>query len=332
MSDEQELRELLKDEPPSRPSNSAEMAAPTPPSAQRTDVDFALWQVLPNGKYRPGARTEPLLPAGAYRIGQDDFGPFVSRMNILSDDIVELPEASHRRVLEGIRKFWASKVRYQKHGLIYKRGVLLWGPPGGGKTVTAQLLMHEVATSHNGIVLVVDNPELAVAILRILRSIEMNRPLVLLLEDVDEIISHHGEHALLAMLDGEHQTDNVVYVATTNYPERLGARIVNRPSRFDERIKIGMPSLEARLVYLRRACAGATVPIDDWAADTEGFSIAHLRELVVAVLCLEQDYLIVLERLRAMEIQPKPLEGFRKGTLGLSDTKQVAGVGRIGRA
>lgn len=325
MSDEQELKELLAQEYPAQPTRgSAIEAAPPPPTSAstRTDVDFALWQILPNGRFRPGARTQAKLPAAAYRVQRDDYGLFLTRTDILSDEIIELPEASHLRVLEGIRKFWASQSRYQKHGLIYKRGVLLWGPPGGGKTVTSQLLMNEIVRKHDGVVILADNPSWAVEALRFLRAIEPIRPLIVVLEDVDEIVREHSEHSLLAMLDGEHQTDNVVYIATTNYPERLGARIVNRPSRFDERIKIGMPSRAARIVYLKKACAGLDVPLEQWADDTDGLSIAHLRELVVAVICLEQEYAGVIERLRAMEIRPKEDEGFRPKNLGLLTAQQ----------
>ncbi len=319
MNDDQELNERLVESPADIQAyrgnrvdlaNSIVQPASSPMAVDpsRTDVDFCQWQVLPNGKYRPGARTAPILPAGAYGVGEDQLGPFLSRMKIPMDEIIELPEASHLRVLEGIRKFWTSKAKYQTHGLLYKRGILLWGPPGGGKTVTSQLLINEIVQRYDGIVLFVENPSLATAALRFIRAIEPVRPLIVLLEDVDEIIAQFNEHSILAMLDGEHQTDNVVYIATTNYPERLGARIVNRPSRFDERIKIGMPGEAARRAYLKKTCGQGKdwTDLDLWVADTEGLSIAHLRELVVAVMCLEQEYGDVLLRLRAMEIVPKP--------------------------
>ncbi len=168
-----------------------------------------------------------------------------------------------------------------------------------------------------------DNPDLTVAVLRFFRRIEPARPLIVVFEDVDETVGRYGEHSLLAVLDGEHQTDNVVYLATSNYPERLGARIVNRPSRFDERIKIGMPSAEARRAYLLKAIGGATVDLHRWVTDTKELSIAHLRELVVAVLCLEQDYDSVLSRLRAMEIMPKPEDGFKAKTFQLEKAAQM---------
>lgn len=323
MNEEQELSERLQNAPYAAQGGGSDLKDAAPSPTVRTDVDYSLWQVLTNGSFRPGSRTQKTLPPGAYRIDSDDRGLFFSYIKVISDSIIELPEASHLRVLEGIRKFWQSKERYQKHGLIYKRGVLLWGPPGGGKTVTAQLLMNEIITKHKGIVLLCVYPSLCVSALQVLRAIEPNRPLIVLLEDVDETIRAQGEHALLAMLDGEHQVDNVVYIASTNYPERLGARIVNRPSRFDERIKIGMPSAASRLAYLNKVVGDVQMPLAKWVADTEGLSIAHLRELVVAVLCLDQPYENVLERLRHMEVAPKPEEGFRRQEFGLNKAAQA---------
>jgi hypothetical protein len=289
-----------------------------PAPSIRPDTDIAQWQIGPNSTFRPGPKTRAALPSGAYIVGQDGFGPYLETMKLMTVSLVELPDTANTRVLEGIRKFWASKERYARHGLIYKRGVLLWGPPGSGKTVTAQLLIQEIVTVHDGIVIICNQPELCILALKIIRIIEPTRPLIVLLEDLDDMM-RHAEHPILAMLDGEHQTDNVVYVATTNYPEHLGARIVNRPSRFDERIYVGMPSKLARRTYLQKATQAdplTEAEIDRWSDDTEGLSIAHLRELVAAVHCLEQEYDSVLTRLRQMAIKPEPEQGFARFRFG----------------
>ena len=103
----------------------------------------------------------------------------------------------------------------------------------------------------------------------------------------------------------------------TNYPDRLGARIVNRPSRFDERILVGMPSAAARKVYLRKVASELTdEEIERWVADTDQLSVAHLRELSAAVLCLGQDYPSVLSRLKIMKYKPKEKDGIESSPLG----------------
>jgi SpoVK/Ycf46/Vps4 family AAA+-type ATPase len=288
-----------------------------------TDMDYSQWQVGPNGKFRAAAQTIPSLHPGVYKVQQDDNGIFLQLQNVISDNIVELPETANVKVLDGMKKFWSSRDKYDKFGLIYKRGVLLWGPPGSGKSVTINLLMKELITA-GGIVLICAHPDLMEAMLGRIRQMEAERPIIVVLEDIDEIIDKHGEHSILSMLDGENQIANVVYLATTNYPERLGARIVNRPSRFDERIFVGMPSPVARKAYLKFAAKEIDeVTLERWTADTKNFSIAHLRELVAASFCLEQPYEEVLKRLRSMTEKPKFVDGFRKGSAGFGDDESA---------
>jgi SpoVK/Ycf46/Vps4 family AAA+-type ATPase len=292
------------------------LSTDTSPEKKTTDLDFSQWQVGPNGKYRAATRTIPNLIPGVYKILQDDGGFYLQYQNVISDNIVELPETANVKVLGGMKKFWASRERYEKYGLVYKRGVLIWGPPGSGKTVTINLLMRELI-SHGGIVLLCSNPEMMEVMLQRIRLLEPERPIIVVMEDIDEIIEKYNEHAILSMLDGENSVANVCYVATTNYPERLGARIVNRPSRFDERIFVGMPKPAARKAYLKHAAPELEdATLDQWVKDTEGFSVAHLRELVAASFCLEQPYVEVLKRLKSMTEKPKFVDGFRKGKTG----------------
>jgi SpoVK/Ycf46/Vps4 family AAA+-type ATPase len=63
-----------------------------------------------------------------------------------------------------------------------------------------------------------------------------------------------------------------------------------RPSRFDKRILIGMPNAQSRRMYLKKKLEGHKVNLDKWVEDTDGMSLAHLKELVVAVTILDNDY------------------------------------------
>lgn len=73
-----------------------------------------------------------------------------------------------------------------------------------------------------------------------------------------------------------------------------------------------MPSPAAREVYLRSRL-GKDERIVQWVKDSEGLSVAHLRELVVAVCCLGRTYAETIERLRSMAHTPKSEGGNAAG-------------------
>lgn len=293
------------------PKNTqGEMAMPSQPSTSFSTTDYSQWMVCPNDVFRPSGSTVKTLEPAVYRIEHDDRGIYFQRHPIVTDQLVAIDDSASRRVIDGIQTFWKSRKRFAEHGILFKRGVLLWGPPGSGKTVTVTFLVRDLLDK-GGIVVLCRNPKLTVMGLGELRRIEPERPLIVILEDIEEMILVHGEHELLGLLDGEHQVANVVNIATTNYPEQLGSRIVNRPSRFDEVIKIGMPSARARRTYLQASLSDVRLnpPLDKWVHDTEGLSIAHLRELVAATQCLGQPYETTLERLKHMRVHPNSERG-----------------------
>jgi SpoVK/Ycf46/Vps4 family AAA+-type ATPase len=160
--------------------------------------------------------------------------------------------------------------------------------------------------SRGGIVVMTKCPSVSIQGLAQIRKIQPNIPMVNIFEDIDTIIENYGESDLLSLLDGENQIDNIVSIATTNYPEKLDHRFKNRPSRFDEIYKVDMPNEAVRRNYLVSITEGkidADVVdnnIDKWVDDTKDFSLAHLREMIVGVYCLDGEYDTVLKRLRAM--------------------------------
>jgi hypothetical protein len=323
MSDQQELQELLTRIDEITPLRKPDVLAE--PSQSQVASEHSQWEVGANGTFFPTGRTQHRLPTGAYTIGVTENGFYFEQKKILSDTLVDLDNSNSLQVIEGIKLFWKRREQFAARGVLYKRGILMWGPPGSGKTATLTLLMQELLKL-GGIVILVQHPRLVIGALKSLRRIEPERPLIVVLEDVEEIIRTFGEHEILALLDGEHQTDNVVNIATTNYPELLGARIVNRPSRFDEVVKIGMPSARMREQYLVHVLGNADVSCDElqrWVADTEGMSIAHLKELVIAVTCLDQKYDTVIARLRTMKVMPKST-GYNEHPVGFTGQTAAA--------
>ncbi len=260
--------------------------------------DVQQWSVC-RGTYRPCLSSRPALPAGTYECGIDMNGVYLSLVTAPGDAVIPLPGCQSERVLAGIRRFWGSAELYARHRLVYKRGILLYGPPGSGKSVTIRRLAEELEAA-GGVVILATAPGVIIQALVAIRQIEPERPLIVVYEDLDGLI-RHWEEPILSVLDGQHQVGNVVSIATTNYMDKLPARLTQRPSRFDEVIEILMPGVEARRAYLKYAAPELdTETLRQWVEDTEGFSVAHLRELIAAVWCLSQDYDEVIARLRLM--------------------------------
>jgi len=267
--------------------------------------DGRMWAVYGGRNYSACEKAVISLPPGQYTVdANDSIGIFFRKEDINLDELMILPDSKSSEVISEIQRFWTLEDKFRDFGYLWKRGVMLWGPPGSGKTSTLQIISKNIVDS-GGISVYVNNPDMTSRGLKSLRGVEPARPIVIMLEDIDAIVEEYGESELLALMDGELQIDNVVFVATTNYPERLDRRFINRPSRFDIVKKIGMPSPDARRVYLstknkRIAKKGQEHELKRWIAESKDFSIAHLKELIISVEVFGQTLTEAGSRLRKM--------------------------------
>lgn len=256
-------------------------------------------------KFFPAASTVPVLMPGIYDVQIDNMkGIYFQKINVKTDGLLRFPETNSEKVIEEISKFWEREHIFKKYNLNYKRGIFLWGPPGSGKSSTIQLICEDVI-NRNGVVFKFINPSLFCDGIRIFREIQPETPVVVLMEDIDSIVDSYNESEILNILDGVDQVEKIVYLATSNYPERLGQRILNRPSRFDKRFKMGHPKKESRLIYFKHLIDEQTqlqhkVNINKWVEDTEQMSIAHLKELFISVCILGNPYDEVIATLKNM--------------------------------
>lgn len=250
------------------------------------------------------------IPAGVYCCEQSErLGPILIRQRIETDNLLELPDDEAGKIIEEFQAFWQLEPEFRQRGFLHKRGFLLWGPPGSGKTSCVQILIKRLADQLNGVTLFLGHPGIAAQGLQMLRHIESRRPLIAVLEDMDALVEEFGENEYLALLDGEAQVDNIVFLATTNYPERLDRRFVDRPSRFDTIRYIGMPSAAARQRYLEVKEPGLSpAEVAEWVRLSSGFSIAHMKELIIAVRCFKQPLREVVDRLESMHAR-RPSSG-----------------------
>lgn len=265
---------------------------------------FVQWTTTDNEKYFPAGHTVHLLPPAFYEPSfSSNTGYFLSKLECKIDGLLKFPETNSEKVISEIQTFWEKEEKYKAHNLSYKRGIILWGPPGSGKSCCIKLVLKDVL-DRGGVAIKFNSPHLFLECVRIFRRIQPATPLVVLMEDIDSILDEYGETDVLNILDGVENLSKVVYLATTNYPELLGGRIINRPSRFDRRFKMPHPSKASRQLYLQhlldKAEVDTEVNLDLWVKDTHGMSIAHLKELFVAVCILGDPYAEVIALLRSM--------------------------------
>lgn len=263
-------------------------------------ADMAVWAVS-GETYWASPNAVDTLPPGFYRCCNSMRGAYLERMEFSSDEILRLPDPVCDMLLKEFVTFWASAEKFAQRGLSAKRGLILWGPPGSGKTTAVAQMAAHMIEEKGGIVVVASDPSTTTECLHNIRKIEPTRPLIVVYEDLDALVERHGEAHYLALLDGEYQISNVVNVATTNYPERLDRRFVDRPGRFDRVTFVDFPQEEARAAYF----AAKAPEVDElkrarWVKETEGWSIAHLRELIVATLALGDGDEETIERLNEM--------------------------------
>lgn len=275
-------------------------------------VQYTQWLKRSNNTFIPtdNSKTQDTLDAGVYGINySQDVGYYVVKKPLNLDELIELPSPEGAEVIESINTFWKRKDKFKEYGYAYKRGVLLYGVPGGGKTSIINLLCKKLTTSMDGVVFTLstssDLERYTSFMPEIYRNIEKERPIITIIEDIDGMCQDKNiESALLNVLDGIEQLENVVYLATTNYMERLSERITNRPNRFDRRIEVKSPSAECRRIYFNHKLKEGdkkVVDMDMWVARTEGMTMAHLGEVIKSVLILGNDFEETIEKLDGMK-------------------------------
>src|SRR5438477_3780663 len=188
------------------------------------------------------------------------------------DDLIDFADSLPARILGEIENFWSLGELFSKHGYLHRRGYLLYGPQGSGKSSVVHQVVHRIIKAGH-VAVFCEHPGFLTRAMEVFRKIEPDRPVICLFEDIDASIETHGDSELLQWLDGSHQINKVINIATTNYPERLDRRIVSRPRRFDRIIKIESPSAAIRETYLTRKLPElAADELTRWVGVTEGLS------------------------------------------------------------
>ena len=207
-----------------------------------------------------------------------------------SFDNLILPPELKREIQDDFANFFASREMYERHHIPWKRGILLIGPPGNGKTHTVKALINQTkqpclyvksfkscwGTDHDRIRAVFERAR-------------KTTPSIIVLEDLDSLIDDENRAFFLNELDGFAANTGVVVLATTNHPEKLDPAILDRPSRFDRKYYFNLPAPPERLAYLgswnlslEPELRLSELSLPKLVEATDGFSFAYLKELFLS--------------------------------------------------
>ena len=205
------------------------------------------------------------------------------------DDIV-LPDSLAERIRSEVTGVLRSAKTLSRYGLNSKKGFILAGEPGNGKTLLLKILANTMDVTCLLVPFNKQGPEKSMAsIFRLARELA---PIMLILEDVD-LYGEERENApdseylgeLMNELDGMIDNKEIIVFATTNHLARVEKALQNRPGRFDRVYKIMNPDLIGRRRLLKHFID--KVPhqisgedIDVLAEAFSGYSGAYLKELV----------------------------------------------------
>ena len=272
------------------------------------------WSSCDGSRFMPTFTTTDALTPGYYEVRDGEDGVYFLKLPVNTAGIIELPESLSKTVMKEIQTFWEREDIFKKFDLTFKRGIMLYGPPGVGKSTILQSVCQDVI-DRQGIVISFKHPYTFSEGIRLFREIQPDTPVVVLMEDIDSLLHCFSETEIINILDGVDKQNKIVFMATTNYPENLGDRIMNRPSRFDKRFEVPSLSEESRKAFLEHMVKDSDIEIDidKWVADTDDFTVAHLKELFTAVIIIGDKYEDALKTLKNMK---KRVVGSKESTVG----------------
>ncbi|MBO0795419.1 MAG: ATP-binding protein [Ktedonobacteraceae bacterium] len=195
-----------------------------------------------------------------------------------------------QQIREDMEQFFAARETYETYGIPWKRGILFVGPPGNGKTHAVKAIINALG-----------QPCLYVKSFRdqyhtdeenihnVFERARKSAPCILVLEDLDALLTAQNRSFFLNELDGFAANIGIIVLATTNHPERLDPAILDRPSRFDRKYPFDLPEMLERLAYIKlwNASLKPALRLSDEGISTlseltEGFSFAYLKELFLS--------------------------------------------------
>nr|POE72707.1 putative atpase yjob [Quercus suber] len=213
-------------------------------------------------------------------------------------DNVIMEEKTKKSIRADVLNFFDGRDTYTKLKVPWKRGVIYYGPPGNGKTISIKAMMHElherkdtVPTLYVKSLASFAGPEYSIN--QIFNRARQTAPCYLVFEDLDSLVTDQVRSYFLNAVDGIQNNDGILMVGSTNHLDRLDPGIAKRPSRFDRKYKFANPNEAERILYMnfwqRKLADNKDIEFPDKlcpaiAKITQGFSFAYLQEAMIASL------------------------------------------------
>ncbi len=213
-------------------------------------------------------------------------------------DVAGVDEAKEE--LQEVIDFLRNPAKFNQLGAKIPKGVLLYGPPGSGKTLLARAVAGEAGVAFFSIS-GSDFVEMFVGVgasrvRDLFRQAKANRPCIIFMDEIDAVGRHRGAglggghdereqtlNQLLVEMDGFDQNTGVILIAATNRPDILDPALL-RPGRFDRRIVVDRPDIIGREQILNVHAKGKPlaedVDLKVLARRTPGFVGSDLANLV----------------------------------------------------
>ncbi|RZC81063.1 hypothetical protein C5167_043639 [Papaver somniferum] len=263
-----------------------------------------------------------------------------SNPSALRETTVEVPNVTWEDIggLDTVKKELQETVQYpvehpekfEKFGMSPSKGVLLYGPPGGGKTLLAKAIANECQANF----ISVKGPELLTMwfgeseanVREIFDKARQSSPCVLFFDELDSIATQRGSsvgdaggaadrvlNQLLTEMDGMNEKKRVFIIGATNRPDIIDPALL-RPGRLDQLIYIPLPDEASRVQIfkscLRKSPVSQHVDLQVLAKHTEGFSGADITEICqrACKYAIREDIEKDIERQKKSNDNPEAME------------------------
>ncbi|KAF2201515.1 ATP-dependent Zn protease-like protein [Delitschia confertaspora ATCC 74209] len=217
---------------------------------------------------------------------------------------VILEEGMKKAIISDVENFFDGQDTYSKLRVPWKRGIIYYGPPGNGKTISIKAMMHALYQRGRGKDTRITVPTLYVRSLSsyagpeaslssIFLKARQQAPCYLVFEDLDSIVNDSVRSYFLNEVDGLKSNDGILMVGSTNHLDRLDPGISKRPSRFDRKYYFPDPDFDQRVKYCHfwqgKLKDNEDIEFPDElckaiAQITNNFSFAYMQEAFVAAL------------------------------------------------